>query len=335
MPGDPVIHADPAIHADLASADSVSPGARPNPGTRRPQDRLDDHAAIGRLTDGLLPALVAKLGASGLGELEVREGTWRVRLRMPADGRAVADRRSSGRPGTRPTDRPHGDQSRPEAAGGAGTRHGTIAPGQAPEGTPPVGPSRLVATSPAVGYFRPRADLRAGTRVRAGDRVGSVDVLGIRQDVVAPADGLIGATLVEAGEPVEYGQAIIVLEQLADERFRAAGAAATPPTGDGESVSDGAAALEGVPAADVAPVAESAPAAESSPTAERGSAQAEPSGAPIAPAAPSAPDDVPSGAEPAQPPYAQGLPTAASSVPDSTEAASPELAAGPPPTEAG
>jgi pyruvate/2-oxoglutarate dehydrogenase complex dihydrolipoamide acyltransferase (E2) component len=84
--------------------------------------------------------------------------------------------------------------------------------------------------SPAVGYFRPRAELHAGTKVRAGDRIGTVDVLGIAQDLVAPGDGLIGATLVAAGEPVEYGQAVIILEQLGEPRPRGAGTAA--PDGD-------------------------------------------------------------------------------------------------------
>ena len=77
-----------------------------------------------------------------------------------------------------------------------------------------------------MGYFRPRADLRAGMKVRVGDRIGSVDVLGIGQDLVAPADGLIGATLVAAGEPVEYGQDVIVLEQLEGPRAHILGAAA-------------------------------------------------------------------------------------------------------------
>jgi pyruvate/2-oxoglutarate dehydrogenase complex dihydrolipoamide acyltransferase (E2) component len=95
---------------------------------------------------------------------------------------------------------------------------GSLSTVTAPASAPAVGPSRLVATSPAVGYFRPRGDLSAGTKVRAGDRIASVDVLGIGQDVVAPGDGLIGATLVEPGEPVEYGQAIIVLEQLTEPR---------------------------------------------------------------------------------------------------------------------
>ncbi|HYN48151.1 MAG TPA: hypothetical protein VER83_04745, partial [Candidatus Nanopelagicales bacterium] len=61
---------------------------------RTPEERRADHAAIDRLADELLPALVAKLGASGLGELDVREGEWRIRLRMPADARPA--RRSSG-----------------------------------------------------------------------------------------------------------------------------------------------------------------------------------------------------------------------------------------------
>ncbi len=78
----------------------------------------------------------------------------------------------------------------------------------------PVAANRAVAVSPAVGYFRPRPDLVAGARVRAGDRLGVVDVLGVAQEVVAPADGIVGATLVEAGEPVEYGQEIVEIEFL-------------------------------------------------------------------------------------------------------------------------
>ena len=198
---------------------------RRSPAPRRAQDRLDDHAAIDHLADDLLPALVAKLGASGLGEIEIREGTWRVRIRMPADGNAVAGRRAaSGRTGSRAADAPHAERARADAPGSAGTGAGPGSPLTATAPVPSVGPSRLVATSPAVGYFRPRGDLSAGTKVRAGDRIASVDVLGIGQDVVAPGDGLIGATLVEPGEPVEYGQAIIVLEQLTEPRLQPPGA---------------------------------------------------------------------------------------------------------------
>ena len=48
--------------------------------------------------------------------------------------------------------------------------------------------------------------------MRAGDRLGSVDMLGVPQEVVAPADGVVGASLVEPGEAVEYGQELILIE---------------------------------------------------------------------------------------------------------------------------
>ena len=49
-------------------------------------------------------------------------------------------------------------------------------------------------------------------RVRAGDRLGAVDMLGVAQEVVAPMDGIVGTSLVEAGEAVEYGQDLVTIE---------------------------------------------------------------------------------------------------------------------------
>ena len=199
------------------------------PGDRRPErtpaERAADHAAIDRLSSELLPALIAKLGATGLGELEVREGGWRVRLRRPGEAGAT--------PGAR--DRRPGDRERAARSGAGATGS------HAPTGLTPVGPGhegrdggardgaaaretrdgrngtgreggRIVATSPAVGVFQPRAEARAGTKVRAGDRLGSVDMLGIPQEVVAPSDGVVGASLVEPGDAVEYGQDLILIE---------------------------------------------------------------------------------------------------------------------------
>jgi biotin carboxyl carrier protein len=199
------------------------------PTPRTPEQRRADHASIDRLADELLPALVAKLGASGLGELEIREGDWHVRLRMPGDGRSrrgSTPGRSAGRVEGHVSGAGHASMA--GHAGSAGAQHasvprastppvtaGTAATGDpAAPGDPPQPPTRAVATSPAVGYFRPLKDLAAGARVRAGDRVGSVDVLGIPQEVVAPADGLVGASFVEAGDPVEYGQEIMEIELL-------------------------------------------------------------------------------------------------------------------------
>jgi biotin carboxyl carrier protein len=85
---------------------------------------------------------------------------------------------------------------------------------------------KVVAKSPAVGVYNPRRDLAVGMRVRSGDKIGSVDVLGVLQDVVSPVDGIIGSSLAEAGEAVEYGQELVRIEL--PEQVAAGEAAAGP-----------------------------------------------------------------------------------------------------------
>jgi biotin carboxyl carrier protein len=205
---------------------------------RLPEQRATDHAAIERLAEDLVPALIAKLAASGLGEIEVAEDAWTVRVRRPADGVAGQNRRSADRP----------SRSQPGHAGhghgpGGFESHRSAREGRAPtsaaqpstNGSSPAAPDparhragpnpdshRAVATSPAVGVFHPRAEMTPGTRVRSGDRLGAVDMLGIPQEVIAPSDGIIGASLVESGQAVEYGQDLIVIELAARSSERAA-----------------------------------------------------------------------------------------------------------------
>ncbi len=132
--------------------------------------RLED------LTDEVLPALIARLRSSRLGELEVRTSGWRVRLRRDV-----------------------GSPSRMALPAGG--------PGAESESSPAL--DGRVARSPAVGYFLPLSGLAVGNSVQAGDLLGSVDVLGIAQEVTAPAHGIISRVLAEDGQAVEYGQALI------------------------------------------------------------------------------------------------------------------------------
>lgn len=199
-------------------------------------DRRSDHAAIARLADDLLPALIAKLSTTQLGELEVREGDWHVRLRRPygigpGEGRRATDKPSRSQPGHE--GHGHGragvEGHRAARAGGAasasagmpsGITAGSGAASAATNGASARSNgrdgdgdrSRSIASSPAVGYFLPGPKATSGTRVRSGDTLGTVDVLGVRQEVLAPADGIVGQTLVEAGTAVEYGQDLIRLE---------------------------------------------------------------------------------------------------------------------------
>ena len=159
------------------------------PSERTAAERQADHAGLDRLSETLVTALVQKLNGSGLGELEVREGDWKIRLRRPAGAAAVARRerpRSGGHAAPRPVSQP--------AASAA-----------------PRDPHRAIATSPAVGTFR--AISPVGSRVRQGDRIAVVDLLGIAQDVVAPIDGLLVEVLASTGDAVEYGEEVAVVAE--------------------------------------------------------------------------------------------------------------------------
>jgi biotin carboxyl carrier protein len=188
--------------------------------------RKADHDSIARLTDQLLPALIAKLGTTHLGELEVREGDWHVRLRRPYGTAPGEGRRATDRPSrTQPGHEGHGhgraapEGHRGQRGGASGVTAGTGAASASSNGSGGdervPDKSRAIATSPAVGIFTPGARAASGTRVRAGDSLGAVNVLGVPQDVLAPVDGIVGSTLVESGTAVEYGQELIRIEMAA------------------------------------------------------------------------------------------------------------------------
>jgi acetyl-CoA carboxylase biotin carboxyl carrier protein len=189
-----------------------------HPGDRSTAERQADHASLARLSDTLVPALVAKLTGSGLGELEVREGDWRVRIRRPPAGAAAAPARRTERP--RLGAHGHADA---RTVGSTTQRPATPTLETSPE------PTTAIATSPAVGIFRPGPAI--GTRVRAGDRIASVDLLGIPQDVPSPIDGTLVELFVQAGEAVEYGEEIGAVEAEAS--------ASATPDGHGSRAPDG------------------------------------------------------------------------------------------------
>lgn len=143
---------------------------------------------IARLADDVLPTLIERLAKSELGELEVREDGWRIRLRRAsalngAQPGATVPSTTAGRPPTPAT----GGQA-------AGDGHG------------PRDLAKGVIKSSAVGYYVARDGIAVGATLRSGDVIGHVDVLGVRQEVVSPIAGVLRALEVEAGQAVEYGQ---------------------------------------------------------------------------------------------------------------------------------
>jgi acetyl-CoA carboxylase biotin carboxyl carrier protein len=78
--------------------------------------------------------------------------------------------------------------------------------------------SANTVTSPMVGtaYRRPSPDTKAfvevGSIVKAGDRVLLVEAMKTFNEIVAPRSGTVTAVLVEDGQPVEYGEPLMVIE---------------------------------------------------------------------------------------------------------------------------
>jgi acetyl-CoA carboxylase biotin carboxyl carrier protein len=72
-------------------------------------------------------------------------------------------------------------------------------------------------TSPMVGtaYRRPSPDAKAfveiGSVVKAGDKLLLVEAMKTFNEIVAPRAGTVTAILVEDGQPVEYGESLLVL----------------------------------------------------------------------------------------------------------------------------
>jgi biotin carboxyl carrier protein len=153
---------------------------------------------IARLADEVVPTLIGRLERSRLGEIEVRQDGWRIRLRRNlaatdgADQSAATPARRSDRKADRPAD---------------GAADGRAVPLHS------VDRAGVDVTSPAVGYFTPRDGIAPGSSVRGGDVIGYVEMLGVRHDVVTPEDALLIALEAEAGQAVEYGERLARLEK--------------------------------------------------------------------------------------------------------------------------
>ena len=65
-------------------------------------------------------------------------------------------------------------------------------------------------------YRRANPDSKAfvdlGATVKAGDKIFLVEAMKTFNEIVAPRAGTVSAILVEDGQPVEYGQPLLVIE---------------------------------------------------------------------------------------------------------------------------
>ena len=95
-----------------------------------------------------------------------------------------------------------------------------VAPPQVAATGPPSAPADGPGTvkSPMVGtvYLRSSADaapfVEVGAQVKTGDKVLLVEAMKTFNEILAPRAGTVTGILVEDGQPVEYGQPLLVIE---------------------------------------------------------------------------------------------------------------------------
>lgn len=94
----------------------------------------------------------------------------------------------------------------------------TAAPAAAPADAKAAAAHPGTVNSPMVGtaYRRPSPEakpfIEVGQEVKVGERVLLVEAMKTFNDIVAPRAGKVVAILVEDGQPVEYGEPLLVIE---------------------------------------------------------------------------------------------------------------------------
>lgn len=77
-------------------------------------------------------------------------------------------------------------------------------------------PGALLSPMVGTAYRKPSPEAKSfvevGSRVEAGDKVLLVEAMKTYNDIVAPRAGTVSAIFVEDGQPVEYGEPLLVIE---------------------------------------------------------------------------------------------------------------------------
>lgn len=143
------------------------------------------------------PALVRELARllaeTDLSEIEVEKGDLRIRV-----ARAVTAQVMVAAPAAAVAPPP------PAAAPGTALRPADKHPG--------------AVLSPMVGtaYRKPSPEAKpfveVGSRVEAGDKLLLVEAMKTFNDIVAPRAGTVAAIFIEDGQPVEYGEPLLIIE---------------------------------------------------------------------------------------------------------------------------
>src|ERR671916_786849 len=146
----------------------------------------------------LVRELATLLAETDLSEIEIEKGDLRIRV-----ARTIAATM------TVPMASPAASAPAPIPA----PPPGSLASPPSPSGPPPG-----AVTSPMVGtaYRKPSPEAKSfievGSRVEVGDKLLLIEAMKTFNDIVAPRAGTVTAIFIEDGQPVEYGEPLLVIE---------------------------------------------------------------------------------------------------------------------------
>jgi acetyl-CoA carboxylase biotin carboxyl carrier protein len=147
-----------------------------------------------------LKTLIELVESSGIAELEISEGEERVRITRSLPPAASAPA--------------------PTPAITAGASAATLAAEHPPAAggpAPAAEPEGHAVKSPMVGTFYraaspgTKAFVEVGDEVKVGDPLCIIEAMKLMNEIEADRAGVVKAILVENGQPVEYGQPLVVI----------------------------------------------------------------------------------------------------------------------------
>jgi acetyl-CoA carboxylase biotin carboxyl carrier protein len=151
--------------------------------------------------DSIDPELVRELALlvteTGLSEIEVEKGDLRIRVARriePVSVQVAAPAPAAA-----------------VAAPSAIQMPAALAPSEPAKTDPGTVPSPMVGTA----YLRPSPEAKTfidvGSRVEVGDKLLLIEAMKTFNEIVAPRAGTVTAIFVEDGQPVEFGEALLVI----------------------------------------------------------------------------------------------------------------------------
>jgi len=149
-----------------------------------------------------LKKLIDLVQESGIAELEITEGEEKVKIVKGGEATVI------------PLPSPAASAARQAGPAAPATPKPAAAPAAA---EPPAAPDGHVLKAPMVGTFYRSASPEAkvfvevGQSVKAGETVCIIEAMKLMNEIEADTTGVVKAVLVENGQPVEYGQPLLII----------------------------------------------------------------------------------------------------------------------------